>query len=178
MCDKGEPVDLAPSPPPLPACHQGVAGVSCLWRVADYWRELHGLPEALPAELAERLRPARHKSMHRVPSVQAAAAAAAGSDEEGGGREDEAEEDYNPEEEEEEMREEAEVHSDFDSDDGGWRTCRCPTLACCVCMPAAARVGLLHAWCRTPGMSRSGAESAVSACLPDPLQVCAWPTGC
>lgn len=97
-----------------------MAGVSCLWRAADYWRELHGLPEALPAALAERLRPARHKAMQRVPSVQAAAAAAAGSDEEGGGRDEEAEEDYDPEEEEEEMRGEVEVHSDFDSDDGGW----------------------------------------------------------
>lgn len=97
-----------------------MAGVNCLWRAADYWREQHGLPEALPAELAEQLRPARHKAMQRVPSVQAAAAAAAGSDEEGGGRDEEAEEEYNPEEEEEEeIRGGGEAPSDFDSDDGG-----------------------------------------------------------
>ena len=79
---------------------QGVAGISCLWRVAEYWRLLYGLPEQLPAEMAERLRPARQKALHKVPS--ALQQAGAGSDEEpGGGRgggdgEDDEEAEYDP----------------------------------------------------------------------------------
>jgi hypothetical protein len=78
---------------------QGVAGISCLWRVAEYWRQLYGLPEQLPAEMAERLRPARQKALHKVPS--ALQQAGAGSDEEpgaggGGGGEDDEEAEYDP----------------------------------------------------------------------------------
>jgi hypothetical protein len=72
---------------------QGVAGISCLWRVADYWRERHGLPEQLPPEMAERLRPARQKALQKVPSVAQAVGGA--SDDEAGGDDDEAEE-YDP----------------------------------------------------------------------------------
>jgi hypothetical protein len=79
---------------------QGVAGISCLWRVAEYWRQLYSLPEQLPAEMAERLRPARQKALYKVPS--ALQQAGAGSDEEpgaaaaGGGGEDNEEAEYDP----------------------------------------------------------------------------------
>lgn len=100
-------------------CPQGVAGISCLWRAADYWRTRHGLPEQLPARMAERLRPARARALHKVPSLQAAAAeeeAAGGAAAGGAGSEDD--EEFDLEEAQAEMMEEAADGSDL-SDDGG-----------------------------------------------------------
>lgn len=99
---------------------QGVAGISCLWRVADYWRTRHGLPEQLPARMAERLRPARTKALHKVPSLAAAAAeeeAAGGAAAGRAGSEDD--EEFDLEEAQAELMEEAADASDL-SDDGGW----------------------------------------------------------
>jgi hypothetical protein len=47
----------------------GVAGVECLWRVSEYFRRQYDLPEALPAELAETLRPARHAAQAKAGRV-------------------------------------------------------------------------------------------------------------
>ena len=86
-----------------PLAWQGVAGISCLWRVAEYWRRKYDLPEQLPPKMAERLRPARQKALHKVPSLQHAAAG--GSDDEVGAGDEEEEDDYDPGGRTEEARE-------------------------------------------------------------------------
>ena len=115
----------APTHPPAgsPNTPQGVAGVSCLWRVAEYWRAAYGLPTELPPEMAERLRPARRGALAKVPSLQAAAGeegeegeGGAGGGGAAGGGEDE----YDPESDAqlaEELAEEAAEDSEL-SDDG------------------------------------------------------------
>ncbi len=98
-----------------------MAGISCLWRVADYWRTRHGLPEQLPARMAERLRPARAKALHKVPSLQAAAAEEEAAGGAAAGRAaSEDDEEFDLEEAQAELMEEAADASDL-SDDGGWR---------------------------------------------------------
>lgn len=57
---------------------QGVFGVECIWRVLDYFRHIHNLPEALPQELAERLRPTRQAAAN-IKNVTHRAAIAGGS---------------------------------------------------------------------------------------------------
>lgn len=94
-----------------------MAGVSCLWRVSEYWRAAYGLPTELPPAMAERLRPARRGALQKVPSLQAAAA---GEEGEAGGGEEAGGEEYDPADDAqlaEELAEEAAADSEL-SDDG------------------------------------------------------------
>lgn len=71
-----------------------MAGITCLWRVTEHWRQRHELPEQLPAEMAERLRPARQKALQKLPGVQHVVGAA--SDDEAGALDDDEAEEYDP----------------------------------------------------------------------------------
>lgn len=108
--------------------------MSCLWRVAEYWRAAYALPTELPPAMAERLRPARRGALHKVPSLQAAAAEDGEEGGAGGTAGAAGEDDYDPESDAqlaEELAEEAAEDSEL-SDDGALLPCGCMRLLACL----------------------------------------------